>query len=149
VSTYDDNYATCSETFATLRVFTGTLSPDDFTVRMGVEPSSTQNKQVRSKGRKDIAAGWYLTSQNKVNSRDVRRHIDFLLDQVATKAEALTWIRAFGGTTDIVCYWVSASGQGGPSLWPKQMAALAMLDLEIWFDVYAGQSEGRVHLNEN
>ena len=136
---YDDNYATCAETFATLRIFTGTIPPDDFTVRIGVDPSRTQEYTPRPQGVKDKPAGWFLTSQNKIESRDVRRHIDYLLDQIATKADALAWIRISGGTADVMCYWVSAAGQGGPSLWPRQMATLAKLDLEIWFDVYAAE----------
>ncbi|MEM9645577.1 MAG: hypothetical protein AAF989_11350 [Planctomycetota bacterium] len=66
----------------------------------------------------------------------MRRHLDFVLDQVDGKTDALAWIRRSGGTADVMCYWVSASGQGGPSLLPVQSSKLARLNLEIWFDVY-------------
>ena len=89
---------------------------------------------------KDIAAGWFLTSEDEIDSRDVRRHIDYLLDKIEGKADSLVSIRESGGSADIMCFWVSAAGQGGPSLWPTQMAKLAELDLEIWFDIYARES---------
>ena len=37
---------------------------------------------------------------------------------------------------DIFCYWLSASGQGGPTLSPDLMRRLAEAELEIGFDVY-------------
>lgn len=33
------------------------------------------------------------------------------------------------------CIWWSASGGGGPTLWPEQMACMAALNLECSFDI--------------
>ena len=133
---YNDEYATCVETYATLRVFTGDVSPDRFTEYIGVTPSKTQEFQIRPEGWKNLPGGWFLTSQSEIDSRDVRRHVDFVLDQIDANTDALGWIRKSGGMADVMCYWVSASGHGGPSLLPAQSSKLAALNLEIWFDVY-------------
>ena len=37
---------------------------------------------------------------------------------------------------DICCFWLSASGHGGPTVSPKQMAKLVELNLEVWWDIY-------------
>jgi hypothetical protein len=39
--------------------------------------------------------------------------------------------------------WWSATGQGGPTLWPEQMRLLAELNLECSFDVSFFGDEGK------
>jgi hypothetical protein len=86
----------------------------------------------------NLPARWFLSSEDSVESGDIRRHIDWILEQIADKSDVFVALRDAGGTADVSCYWATASGHGGPSLWPRQMAILASLGLEIWFDVYAG-----------
>lgn len=124
-----------------LRVFTGDVSPGRFTEYIAVSPSRTQESQIRPDGRRNFPAAWFLTSQFEIDSRDIRRHVDFVLDQIDATTDALEWIRKSGGSADVMCYWVSASGQGGPSLLPAQSSKLAALNLEIWFDVYFNSSD--------
>jgi hypothetical protein len=54
------------------------------------------------------------------------------------KLDALVALRAKGARIDLACYWRSEQGHGGPIVSPSQSAALAALDLELWFDFYAG-----------
>jgi hypothetical protein len=71
-----------------------------------------------------------------VNSKDTRRHVDWILDQLLPKRdEILSLLQEPGCRMDIFCYWLS-KGSGGPILSPFQMAKLVQLDLEIGFDVY-------------
>jgi hypothetical protein len=37
---------------------------------------------------------------------------------------------------DILCYWVSATGNGGPEFSPEVLARLARLQLRLGFDIY-------------
>lgn len=134
---YNDDYPTCASTCATLRIYPGSISPDEITARLHVAPSSTQNAEARPPGVKDCASGWFLTSEDAIASKDVRRHLDWILDQIGDKATVFASLRDDGVCADISCYWLTASGHGGPSLWPRQMAVLAALGLEIWFDFYA------------
>jgi hypothetical protein len=135
---YNDGYPTCSSTYATLRIYPGSVPPDEVTTRLGLVPSSTQIAETRPPGVKGRPTGWFLTSKGVVESRDIRRHLDWILDQIVDKSSVIDALRGDGAHADISCYWVTASGHGGPSLWPTQMAVLASLGLEVWFDVYAG-----------
>jgi hypothetical protein len=85
--------------------------------------------------------GWFLSSDGEVESRDVRLHLDWLLSRIAPQAEAILALQREGCRMDVSCYWVSASGHGGPSVRPAQMGELARLGLELWFDVYLGGGE--------
>jgi hypothetical protein len=85
--------------------------------------------------------GWFLTSKFAVVSRDTRRHLDWLLDHLAGREDALKLLQSEGCRMDICCFWASASGHGGPTLSPHQLKRLAALDLEIWFDVYLSSEE--------
>ena len=145
---YDDAYATCGETYVTLRIYQ--IHPDEVTARLRLQPDSVLVKGERWKtraGRSSVPArvnGWFFTSKGRVESRDVRRHLDWLLDQIEPHAGTLGELQASGGKMDVSCYWESLSGHGGPTLSPSTMGRLAVLGLETWFDVYfaAGIEEG-------
>lgn len=136
--TYDNNYPTCLETHATLRCYHSEAAPEAVTEALGIQPSKSQvrglnlihGKQVRRP-----VSGWFFCSKGTVESRDVRRHIDWLLDQLRGLEGRLAALENQGWSIDINCYWLSC-GQGGPMLDPSQMAELARLNLTCGFDVY-------------
>jgi hypothetical protein len=134
VTDYDDEYSTCRATYATLRLYLVDLTPDAVTERLGLRPTESQT-QTRSA--KHLHA-WFLCSAGQVDSREVRRHIDWILDQITPVVSPFRDLIARGVKADVACCWVSASGHGGPTLSPIQMRRLAELGLECWFDVYAG-----------
>lgn len=140
---YDDDYATCAETYATLRVYE--LAPQVVTSALGLEPDSTQTRgdamYPRAGSPLYRVDGWFMTSRGFVASRDVRRHLDWLLDRLEPCASALRDLRSAGARMDVSCFWASASGHGGPALSPKQSQRLGNLDLEVWFDVYFWDEE--------
>lgn len=143
---YDDEYATCARTYATLLIYPGEIDPTAITDRLGIEPSRWQRRgEVSGRaGRPPKVAtisGWFLTSKDQVDSRDSRRHIDWLLDRVASKAEAILSLQELGCKMAITCYWLSQSGHGGPTIPPAQMRRLADLNIELWFDIYGPYEE--------
>jgi hypothetical protein len=71
----------------------------------------------------------------------MRRHLDWLLSRIEPRADAIHALRSDGCCMDVSCFWVSASGHGGPSVLPAQMGPLARLGLELWFDVYLGDGQ--------
>jgi hypothetical protein len=135
---YDDDYATCDETFATLRIYPGTIMPDEVTRELGIGPSSTEVEgQLRSRRQPPSRCnGWFLCSKGQITSRDSRRHIDWLLDRLLPVRDALLGLRDRGARMDVFCFWVSAHGHGGPMLSVKQMKGLVELDLECGYDMY-------------
>ena len=137
------DYPTCQRTYATFRVYPASLDPADVTARLGIEPSDWQRRCESRKpgGRPAKLHGWFLSSDGVVKSRDVRRHLDWLLSRIAPRAAAIHALRSDGCRMDVSCFWVSASGHGGPSVLPAQMGPLVQLGLELWFDVYLGDGQ--------
>ena len=133
---YDDDYPTCEETYATLRIYDEQLDPDIVSSRLVLTPSKAHKKgQALGRNRAAPVGGWFLSSRGQVTSKDVRRHIAWILEQLSGK-EQLLKLQDEGYETDIFCYWVSASGHGGPMLDPDLMRLLVSFRLPIGFDVY-------------
>ena len=134
---YDDQYSTCKSTFATLRIFSDTVSPAEVTARLQLDPTDFFKKgdAMGLPGRSRKRNGWFLSSESFIKSRDTRRHIDWILASISKKNDAISSLRAGGLDIDISCIWIS-SGQGGPVISPPQMSLLSALNIEIWWDIY-------------
>ena len=134
---YDDDYPTCKATYASLCIYRDELEPEVISSRLGLTPSSAQQKG-QAIGRDVVAplGGWFLSSKNQVTSKDVRRHVAWILDHVAGREDEFLKLEDEGYRTLIFCYWLSANGQGGPELDPDLMQRLASFRLTISFDVY-------------
>jgi len=136
---YDDNYETCERTYAELRIYSDDMDPRLITRWLGIDPTeaSTKGEPVAcGMGRQRVAKGWFLSSENVVASRDLRRHLDWLLDKIELTAGKLGELQNKAGLTmGINCVWWSATGSGGPTLWPEQMVRMANLELECSFEV--------------
>jgi hypothetical protein len=139
----NSDYPTCERTYATLRIYPGQLDPAEVTARLKIEPSDYQRRgQTRKTGTRPATPhGWFLTSEGAVDSRDVRKHLDWLLARVGPREVAIRALQEEGCRMDVSCFWVSRSGHGGPSVRPAQMRELARLNLELWFDVYLGSGQ--------
>jgi hypothetical protein len=136
---YNDEWPTCDRTYATFRLYHADLDPEDVSTQLGLVPSATQRRGApvpSSRGRLAPIGGWFLSTKGVIDSRDVRRHVDWLLERLAPRAATLVRYRESGYRADIFCSWYSAQGHGGPALSPPQLALLAKLELEIGFDIY-------------
>ena len=143
---YDDDYATCAKTYAGLRIYHDDLDPERITGLLGIEPS-----QIQIRGRVYTTSigqeftpqlgGWFLSTKGIIASRDVRRHVAWILDRFAGKDQILRSLQAEGYRMDIFCYWLSADGHGGPILSPEIMRRLGELELEVGFDIYGPYDE--------
>ena len=80
--------------------------------------------------------GWFLSSKHLVDSQDLRRHLDWLFDQIASRKAEIDSLREAGCTFTISCYWLSREGQGGPTLSLPQVEKLAEFRFEVWFDIH-------------
>jgi ubiquitin C-terminal hydrolase len=129
---YNDTYDTCNKTYVTLRLYSDRLSPQEITKFLGIEPSATFEKDIEKANHN----AWFLTSEGSINSKDSRRHIDFLADKLLPIRERLKILASQSAKIDISCFWSSESGQGGPTLSPQQLSKLAELEIELWFDIY-------------
>ena len=138
---YHDDYPTCAETFATLIIAHRELDPAAVPSALHSEPSRAwrRGEPRNSTGSQPAIAKegeWRLSTRDHVTSRDVRRHVDWLLDRVELGREALSKLQLQGYETEVAFYWRSASGHGGPALPPETLSRLGSLGLAIWFDFY-------------
>lgn len=131
----------CERTVAILRIYSEEVTPAQVTELLGVAPTSSVTKgqpiptNTPDEFRLGKVNGWFLSSESVIQSKDLRRHIDWLLDQLNGSAEGLKLLQQRQGVRMCVyCIWWSRYGGGGPNLWPKQMRRLAEFDLECCFD---------------
>jgi Domain of unknown function (DUF4279) len=139
---YNDAYDTCERTYATLRIYTKNMEPDEVTRLLEVAPTGSVTRSGvildgPSKGTVGKLNGWFLSTKERVDSKDLRRHVDCLLQSLEGLQDKLRSLQAMPDVfMDVSCYWLSKSGHSGPMLSPKQMRSLCDLNLEIWFDCY-------------
>jgi len=149
-TTYEDDYASCVETYATLRIFSDDSPPEEISAQLALEPTTSFKKGEPFSARVQRPRpqhGWLLCTKGLVDSKDTRRHIDWLLDRVFPVASAFARVTKDGTLSDVYSFWVSARGQGGPMLSPSQMQRLATLGVECMYDVYfRGNDEGASRL---
>lgn len=140
---YNDSYATCVTTYSTLRVFSESISPDEITGVLQIEPTDRfRNGESRDKGRFiHKTNGWFYSTEKLSSSKDTRRHIDLILTALEGREEAIQKLLSMGCRIDISSYWGSV-GHGGPWLMPEQMLKLGTLGIEVWWDVYLLEDEG-------
>ena len=91
----------------------------------------TRNGKVRN-----WPTAWFLESAKQIDSKDVRRHIDWLLDQFNGRSETLRQLRDEDATICLSCFWESATGHGGPMLDADILNRIAALNIGIAFDIY-------------
>jgi hypothetical protein len=143
----DSEYATCALSYATLRIYSDTVTPEAMTAKLGVQPDWTTTQGFPHKlpsGRMQDAtvSSWLLSSKGQVVSKDLRDHLDWLLDRLRPAASGLSALQADEVRMEVWCRWDSASGHGGPTLEPEQMRLMAELNLQCGFDIYfAGDEE--------
>jgi len=143
---YDDNYAGCVRTYATLRIYPGDIHPQDVTAKLRVAPSkfwvrdesiAVDATQKPKPGAKTMH-GWFLTTHGKLASKDTRRHVDVLLEPLLPVSNEITLLQAQGANIDIICFWHAAAAQGGPALAPRQLRLLADLNIPIAWNIFSG-----------
>lgn len=138
---YDDDYGTSARAVASLHIYSGSIEPNAVSTLLGLSPTKIliRGRVTETKhGQKvDPQNAWFLSSEGSVVSRDLRRHLDWLLTPLYIRRTELQQLQEM---TDVKmrinCVWWSACGHGGPALWPEQMKLMAELNLECDFDIY-------------
>ena len=132
---------TCLETYASLRVFSDSVLPENITKRLDITPAKSLPSDPVSKYRhRREHHYWDWESKVVVQSQDGIAHVRAIIEVLRGKEAILDQLREDGCEVDVCCYWVS-SGQGGPSLDLDVLTDLARLGLPIWWDVYFGDPD--------
>ena len=139
------DYPTCQKTFATLRIYHDTAEPPEVTRVLGITPTDIVRSGDTHGPSKRAATykinGWFLSSESSVSSQDSLRHIEWLLALIEPRCAQLSALREQGHRMVISCYWLSASGHGGPTLTADIMRRVAEVGLDLEFDVYFGGTD--------
>ena len=140
---YDDNYGTCYKTSAAFRVMHADLNPDTVSQGLNLQPDWAYHKGQPRGGRNTPSKFgiWGFETDNKIASRDLRHHLDWLLDLLEPHQAMLFSCQERGYNLDVFCMWVKAGGTGGPTLSPRNMARLASLNLPISIEFWSHEDE--------
>ena len=137
----DASYSSCESTYVEFLVYVDKDSAQAVSNILQLEPTKSQTKGdliVNSRGIERLAKTtyWILSSEGKILSKDIRHHLDWLLNQLLDKQFQLSRLQSNTNMSMTVnCIWWS-TGSGGPTLWPEQMKMLSQLNLECTFDIY-------------
>lgn len=139
--THTTDPETTNESHATFRLFGDALDPDEVTRLLGVKPSFARRKgdKYGNPARPVVSRTgiWALESETSVVSPDLEPHVEFLLSQIGSKGPLVMGLRQQGLTADILCYWMSGTGQGGPVLGAETVRRVGDLGVSLNFDFYS------------
>lgn len=127
---------TCIKTYATLRIFSTDVHPDEISAVLGITATRTIPRDPGSKYRtRRENHAWFWETRDLVKSADNAEHIAAIIRQLDGRADVLQTLRDRGCEIDISNYWDS-DGQGGPYLDVDLIGDLHRLGLPIGWDIY-------------
>ncbi len=104
---YDDEYPTCLETNAVLRIRSDELLPEEISEILDIQPSKMLEKGELRNPRLPRTINktnfWFLSSESSVQSKDNRRHLDWLAERLLPKIGAIQQLRKRGAKLDVMC----------------------------------------------
>ena len=122
----DDPY--CEKTCAMLLVSGDCIESDEFTRLLGVGPTET--------AKTGACSGWRLSSESHLQSKNLERHIHWILDQIPDKKDVIKHLKLERNCQiDIGCWWKGAPRVDGlgPFLTPETLRRVADFDLNLIF----------------
>jgi hypothetical protein len=143
----NDNDPECDKTHVTLCIYN--IDPDLVTARLGIIPTICSKigvERTMPNGSKQIgninnwllsSISWFSSIPDPVSSKDIRTHLDWLLNKVEPSTSQLLELQELPDAKIVIrCSWWSAQKDGGCfTLWPEQMENLAKMNLECDFSI--------------
>lgn len=130
----------CAETFATLALYGDSLVPEQISGLLGLEPTEAAPRgwattSPSGKTRLAPTGRWLLESRGQVLSTNLEDHVHWLLKRLEIAGVAPLTLAGVSRAS-VSCYWLSATGHGGPTFTPEVLGRLAYLQLGLDFDLY-------------
>jgi hypothetical protein len=113
----DDSDPNCERTEATLCIYN--IDPDLVTNKLGIKPTGGLKKDavnILPSGNKKIGRvnSWLISSEEFVSSKDIRTHLDWLLDLIEPVIKEIKELQQFPGVKMAVrCVWWSVEEDWG------------------------------------
>jgi hypothetical protein len=125
------------------------IDPDLVTNKLGIKPTSGQKKGVSSRlpnGNKitGVVNSWILSSKNYVSSKDIRRHLNWVLDKIEPVIEDLKALQNLPDIKMVISgnYLSKEEGGGSIAIWPEQMRIMAEANLEFSIEMlFSGKED--------
>jgi Domain of unknown function (DUF4279) len=138
-----DENPNCARTYAAFRLVGDSLDPQTGSRALDLEPNLARAKRRKiaagriGRARRQRTGVWSLSTENIVNSTSLERHLLHLLEAVEPAYAALHRLRRDESLrADFDCYWLSATGNGGPELSPETLGRIAALGASLGLDFY-------------
>lgn len=133
----------CLLAHATFRVLGPALDPEDVTRALGLQPTQALRRDqlvpMAAHVRRQESGVWLLKSEGLISSTSLERHLIHLLDLIEPRADALRELRREQDVSaDFFCFWMSATGHGGPIFSADVMLRVARVGAELGIDFYGG-----------
>jgi hypothetical protein len=142
VSWLDEN-PNCDRTYASFRLVGDSLDPNAATRALKLQPTLARAKGqelLSNSGRpprRQRTAVWLLSTDDVIKSTSLERHLRHLLDALEPSAWAIRSLLSEETVrADFFCYWVSATGHGGPQASPGTLSRIGALNASLGFDFY-------------
>jgi Domain of unknown function (DUF4279) len=134
----------------TFRVYSGEMPPSRISALFGIDATSAVGIESSSEpiGADDFRIGklngWFLESEERLEDRNPRTHIDWFLATVGPLQPKLADILKLPGTKAEVGIIIWARNGGYLSLNPSDISRLSALGLPVWFSFadYGDDEEG-------
>ena len=99
----------CNETHATFRLISNSLAPEIISNRLKIKAdfSSRKGEPIPGKRKAVIAKRnvWYITSEDRIHSTSLERHLEFLLGKLEPRADEIKSLtREFNCDADFLCF---------------------------------------------
>ena len=134
------DYKACGRTYATIRIYHKTIASEAVTDILKIQPDDTVKAgellALKRKARYNV---WSFTTHYKgkfAKSRDVRVHVEWLLDKLKKKKKELNEMSLAGYDMYISCFWEGVFGNGGPVFDPAFVERFSDFPLDLDFDIY-------------
>lgn len=138
----DHDFQSCSRTYATLCIYHDDVLPEEITSSLGVMPDRTVRKgQTISLGSAP-RNGWFYGTLEKIDSKDLGVHVHWLANKLRDKRQQLFELARRGCELRIMCFWASASGNGGPVFGHPLLVELSEIPVDVHLDVWFQEIKG-------
>jgi Domain of unknown function (DUF4279) len=125
-------------TFASLSIHHAELSARHVTDRLGIEPTTSfEHGDPYVRGTKlRTQSGWDLASDLPDDGGDLERHLRTLVDRLLPLRDIVEDLAVEGYRMKWSCFISEENGQGGFDLSHALVRDLALLPVDVWFDLY-------------
>lgn len=140
---YDHEYPACSRTYATLCIYHDSIDPLTISQALDMTPDRFQMAgDILESGNLAPLTGWFLGTQDVLSSKDLRAHVEWLLDRLSPRKDTIVMLSKAGHRMWIYCFWVSSSGNGGPIFDQQFIKNLSDFPFELHLDIWCDSAHG-------